>query len=103
MAAGSTDWITVEVAYVLPTEQTILPLEIACGTTIGEVIEKSGILARFPRINLTTARVGVFGTLRGLTDTVDAGDRVEIYRELMVDPKQTRRERAAQARRAGKK
>lgn len=89
--------IRVEVAYALAAEQTVLPVEVMRGATIGEAIEKSGVLARFPQIDLMRARVGVFGKLRELADIVSAGDRVEIYRELCVDPKETRRRRAAQA------
>lgn len=91
------DLLPIEVSYALPREQVILKLDVPQGTTLQQAIEKSGIAQRFPQIDLARDKVGVFGKLRALTDVVERGDRVEVYRELIADPKAVRRERAAQA------
>ena len=85
----------IEVAYAKPSEQVILTLDIADGLTAEAAIIESGILQRFPEIDLTINKVGVFGRLCKLDQTIKAGDRVEIYRPLIVDPKEMRRTRAA--------
>ena len=89
------DTIPVEVVYALPDRQAILALEVAADATIAAVIEQSGILEQFPEIDLGENKVGVFGKLGKLTDTLHAGDRVEIYRPLIADPKEVRKQRAA--------
>jgi hypothetical protein len=90
------DKIPVEVAYALPERQVILDLEVAPDTTLAEVIRASGILDLFPEIDLGKNKFGVFGKLGKPGDTLHAGDRVEIYRPLIADPKQVRKQRAAQ-------
>jgi putative ubiquitin-RnfH superfamily antitoxin RatB of RatAB toxin-antitoxin module len=87
--------IPVEVVYALPQEQFAAQFRVEAGTSIGEAIERSGVLARFPEIDLQSNAVGVFGCLRRLEERVAAGDRIEIYRALRADPKSTRRQRAA--------
>jgi len=88
--------ILVEVAYALPKQQVVLPVKVAEGTTAEQAIQFSGILARFPEIDLAENKVGVFGKL-GKPDTVlREHDRVEIYRPLIADPKEVRRQRAAE-------
>jgi hypothetical protein len=84
----------IEVAYALPDRQIIVPLEVEQGITISQAIERSGILDRFPEIDLTENKVGVFGKLGKLEDSLADGDRIEIYRKLVADPKQARRQRA---------
>ncbi len=86
--------ITVEVVYIIPQEQVIINLQVPSDSTIGQVIDYSGLLERFPDIDLATAKVGVFNEFRALTDKIEAGDRIEIYRPLQADPKQARRRRA---------
>ena len=90
------EYIEVEVAYALPNEQLILKVDITPQMSIQEAIEESGILERYPEIDLAKAKVGVFGKLSKLKATLRAGDRVEIYRPLIADPKEVRRQRAAQ-------
>jgi len=90
------DKIPVEVSYALPDRQVILDLDVAPDTTLAEVIRASGILERFPEIDLDKNKVGVFGKLGKLSDTLHAGDRVEIYRPLIADPKEVRKRRAAE-------
>lgn len=87
--------ISVEVAYARPGDQVILELEVPEGTTVGEAIETSRIGDRFPEIDLTKNKVGIFGKLTKRTTALRAGDRVEIYRPLIADPKEIRRQRAA--------
>jgi putative ubiquitin-RnfH superfamily antitoxin RatB of RatAB toxin-antitoxin module len=88
--------IPVEVAYALLQKQVILGLEVEPDATLEQVIRASGILEQFPEIDLTQNKVGVFGKLGKLTDTLYPGDRVEIYRPLIADPKLVRKQRAAQ-------
>lgn len=86
--------IRVEVAYALPDQQVLLELEVKEGTTIQQAIECSGILGRIPGLELRKERVGVFGKLAQLDTVLRDGDRVEIYRPLVVDPKEAHRGRA---------
>ena len=88
--------IHVEVAYALPRKQVILELAVEPDATLEQVIRASGILEQFPEINLAQNKVGVFGKLGKLTDTLHPGDRVEISRPLIADPKLVRKQRAAQ-------
>lgn len=86
--------VSVEVAYARADVQTLVEVEVPAGATIEEAIRACGILKRFPEIDLTHAAVGVFGARASLLDTVRAGDRIEIYRPLIADPKEARRRRA---------
>jgi putative ubiquitin-RnfH superfamily antitoxin RatB of RatAB toxin-antitoxin module len=88
--------IPVEVAYALLQKQVILGLEVEPDATLEQVIRASGILEQFPEIDLAENKVGVFGKLGKLTDSLHPGDRVEIYRPLIADPKLVRKQRAAQ-------
>ena len=93
---ANAETIPVEVVYALSDRQVILALEVVADATIADVITQSGILEKFPEIDLGNNKVGVFGKLGKVTDTLHAGDRVEIYRPLIADPKQVRKQRAAQ-------
>jgi hypothetical protein len=84
----------VEVAYAKPEAQVVVPLEVAEGATAAAAIEASGLLGRFPEIELADNRVGIFGKPCPLNHVLRAGDRVEIYRALIADPKEARRQRA---------
>ncbi len=94
--------IHVEVAYALPREQVILPLDMPEGSTLMQAIEQSGILGRFPDIDLDRQKVGIFGKLKKPDQVLRDGDRVEIYRPLIADPKEVRKQRAAQGKRMKK-
>ena len=85
----------VEVAYALPDKQSLVSLEVEKGTTLKEAIEASGILDSFEQIDLTKDRVGIFSKFATLDTVLREKDRVEIYRPLIADPKQVRKERAA--------
>lgn len=93
---GSRDQeITVEVVYALPGNQLLVELSVVPGTTAREAIAQSGILARFPQIDPDRQRIGIFGRVVKADAVLQAGDRVEIYRPLIADPKEARRRRAA--------
>ena len=86
--------ITVEVAYALPEEQVILSLEVASDCNVEDAIKRSGILEAFPQIDLGSDKVGIFGKMCKLNATLRNKDRVEIYRKLIADPKESRRQQA---------
>lgn len=88
--------ITVEVAFARPDKQLILSLEVSPEDTVEEVIKLSGILEKFPEIDLAANKIGIFGKLSKLGNTLRDGDRIEIYRKLIADPKEVRRQRAAE-------
>jgi uncharacterized protein len=88
--------LRVAVAYVGAAEQFLRPLEVPRGTTLRAVIEQSGVLAQCPEIDLAVFKVGVFGRILDLDQTLSEGARVEIYRPLIADPKQARKRRAEQ-------
>ena len=91
--------ILVEVAYAHPDEQVILELMVEPGTTLEQAVERSGIVGRFPEIEFEKAKMGLFGKIAKRDRVLQERDRVEIYRPLIADPKEVRRQRAA----AGKK
>jgi putative ubiquitin-RnfH superfamily antitoxin RatB of RatAB toxin-antitoxin module len=84
----------IEVAYALPDEQVIIPLQVESGTTVEQAIQLSGIQQRFPEIDLSSNKTGVFGKICKLDTPLKEYDRVEIYRHLIADPKESRRKRA---------
>jgi putative ubiquitin-RnfH superfamily antitoxin RatB of RatAB toxin-antitoxin module len=86
--------IEVEVAYARPDTQVVFKLKVNPGARVEDAIKLSGILHRFPEINLAVNEVGVFGKLSRLNALLKPGDRVEIYRPLIADPKEVRRQRA---------
>lgn len=87
--------ITVEVAYARPDVQRIYTLQVPVGTTLREAIERCGVLREFAEIDLHRHKVGIFGKVTNLDSSLRVGDRVEIYRPLLADPKQARKQRAA--------
>jgi uncharacterized protein len=88
------DKIMVEVAYALPQQQLIIPVQVAANATAQEAIEASKIIEKFPEIDLTINEIGIFSKLIPLNTPLRAMDRVEIYRGLIADPKAARKERA---------
>ena len=91
------DTIRVEVAYALPHKQKILTVDVAEGTTLMDAVKASGVTNEFPELDLAEAKFGIFGKASRAPekDLVRDGDRVEIYRPLIIDPKQARANRAA--------
>ena len=88
--------ILIEIAYALPQQQVILPITVKSGTTALAAIEASGILGKFPEIDINTNKIGIFGKLCKPDTVLRHLDRVEIYRPLIADPKEVRRQRAAE-------
>lgn len=96
------DRITVEVAYALPERQALLTLSVSSAASVEQIIQQSGILQQFPQIDLQSQKVGVWSRPVKLTDLVKEGDRIEIYRPLIADPKDLRRRRAEKAKEEGR-
>ncbi len=85
---------SIEVAYASPQQSWLIPFNVEEGTTIQQAIVTSGILDQCPAIDLKTNEVGIFSKIVALDTLVRAGDRIEIYRPLILNPKQARRLRA---------
>lgn len=92
----------VEVVFGTPAKQKIIPVTIVVGTTVEEAIVQSGICEHFPQIDLTQHKVGIWNKTCKLTDTPRHGDRIEIYRPLVADPREIRRRRAEKAKQDGR-
>ena len=121
----ATETMTIEVVYATPEQQVLLALEpvaqreaaaarqlhveqdqagavvllaldVPVGTTLEQAIELSGIRSHFPDLVVDPKRVGIFGVKAKLEDKLGPGDRVEIYRPLIADPKEARRKRASE-------
>jgi len=88
------DNIIIEVVYALPSEQTLLVQQVTSGATVTEALEASGILKKFPEIDLAKNKLGIFGKLTKPDAVLRDKDRIEIYRPLLADPKEVRRRRA---------
>lgn len=88
--------VQVEVVFGRQDDQALLSVEGDKGMTVREAVERSGILKRFPEIDLDVNKVGIFGKISSLDQPLNAGDRVEIYRPLIADPKAQRKKRAAE-------
>jgi putative ubiquitin-RnfH superfamily antitoxin RatB of RatAB toxin-antitoxin module len=86
----------VEVVYALPKEQTVLELDVPEGTTALQVVEQSGILKQYPELVAQDLSLGIFSKACDHDQVVKAGERVEIYRPLLADPKEIRKRRAAE-------
>jgi len=84
----------IEVAYALPEEQVLITLDVEQGTTVEQAVKLSGILEKFTDIDLTKNKLGIFGKATKSDQVLRDKDRVEIYRPLIADPKESRRKRA---------
>jgi putative ubiquitin-RnfH superfamily antitoxin RatB of RatAB toxin-antitoxin module len=91
--------IRVEVAYATPARQILLGIEVPPDCTVAEAIELSGIREAFPEMDPVPAAVGIFSRKVALDHKLQDGDRVEIYRPLLVDPREMRKQRAQKRRR----
>jgi len=87
----------IEVAFASPDKQMIFAVAAVEAITVQQAINESGVLKEFPEINLLKMKVGVFGKLCKLDGQVKAGDRIEIYRPLVQNPMDARRNRAVKA------
>jgi len=90
------DSIQIEVTYARSERQDVIRLKLSEGSTIGQAIEASGLLQRYPELDLAKLKVGVYGKLSKLDTVLRERDRVEIYRPLIADPKEVRKQRAAE-------
>ncbi len=88
--------IHVEVAYALPDQQKVIRLAVTPDTQVKAIIEQSGILSMFPSIDLSVNKVGIYSKNVALDEQVHDGDRIEIYRPLIADPREIRQKRLAQ-------
>jgi len=86
----------VKVVYALPQRQDLVSLEIPVGSTLQQALEASGLLQKYPEIDLTKNKIGIYGKLANPETPLRERDRVEIYRPLLADPKETRKQRAAE-------
>lgn len=84
----------IEVTYALPEEQVLITLDVEQGTTAEQAVKLSGVLERFTEIDLTKNKLGIFGKITKADQVLRDKDRVEIYRPLIADPKESRRKRA---------
>jgi len=85
----------VEVAYAASADrQEVIAVELPAGATVEQAVRASGVLVRFPEIDLARNPVGVFGECVAPDRVLEDGERVEIYRALVADPKVVRRRRA---------
>lgn len=86
--------LRVTLCYATPTEEIQRELQVAPGTTLGQAITASGLLADLPGFDLATDPVGIYGKKRALDTVLREHDRIELYRPLVADPKDSRRRRA---------
>jgi hypothetical protein len=86
--------IRVQVCYALPDQTFMQQMQVAPGTSLEQAVRDSGLLQRYPQVDLATQKLGIFGKIRPADTVLRDGDRIEIYRPLQADPKETRRRRA---------
>ncbi len=90
--AEPTLWV--QVCYALPDQTFMKRMQVAPGTSLEQAVRDSGLLQRYPQVDLATQKLGIFGKIRPADTVLRDGDRIEIYRPLQADPKETRRRRA---------
>ena len=95
--------IKIEVVYALPSQQVAVRLDVAEGTTAAQAVMLSQLVEKFPEIRLDGQnKLGIFGRLTKPDTVLRQGDRVEIYRSLLADPKEVRKRRAAEGKKMKK-
>ncbi|PJG60217.1 RnfH family protein [Aeromonas cavernicola] len=94
--------INIEVVYALPDRQTVIPLRVPANTCVLAAIELSGIVQQHPDIDLMVNKFGIYSRPSKGNELLQEGDRIEIYRPLIADPKEIRKKRAEQAKEAGR-
>ena len=90
------DTIQIEVVFALADRQDVIPLTLAAGTTLKQAVEASGLPAKYPDIDLVKGKFGIYSKLAKPDTVLRDRDRVEIYRPLIADPKEERKQRAAE-------
>lgn len=86
----------VQVVYALPQRQELVTVKLPEGATLQQAVEASGLMAKYPEIDLAKGKFGIFAKLSKVDAIVRDKDRVEIYRPLIADPKEVRKQRAAE-------
>ncbi len=97
-----TENLHIEIAYATPDQQVILELQVVADTTPRDVVLQSDIESYFPEIDKQTCDIGIFGKAIRPDHKLGNGDRIEIYRPLLADPKEVRKRRAAEGMRMKK-
>lgn len=90
------DTIQVQVIYALANKQELVNLKLPAGSTVQQAVEASGLLGKYPDIDLKKNKLGIFAKLSKVDTVLRDKDRVEIYRPLIADPKEVRKARAAE-------
>ena len=90
---NSPDLMVIGVAYATLAKQLWLRIELPHGANVADALEISGILKEFTDIDTETQKVGIFGRVVKLDETLKHGDRVEIYRAITADPKEVKRKK----------
>lgn len=88
--------IHIEVVFALAERQDLIPLALPAGTTLRQAVEASGLPAKYPEIDLVKGKFGIYSKLAKPDTVLRDRDRVEIYRPLIADPKEVRKQRAAE-------
>ncbi|WP_298441250.1 RnfH family protein [uncultured Ferrimonas sp.] len=96
------DTMQIEVVYALPGEAFVRKLNLPVGATAEEAIQTCGVLERYPNIDLAKQKVGIFSRTVKPAYVLADGDRVEIYRPLLADPREVRKRRAEKAKQEGR-
>lgn len=86
--------IKIEAVYALANQQTLLKFEVPAGSTIADALKLSGLLEKYPEIDLLKGKFGIFSKLSKVDTVLRDQDRIEVYRPLIADPKEVRRKRA---------
>lgn len=85
--------LNIEIVYALPDRQVLKTMQVSAGTTVREAALQSGLEAEFPELDVQTVKLGIFGKLVKDDTVLREKDRVEMYRPLLIDPKEARRKR----------
>jgi len=88
--------MTIEVCYALPAKQELVRVKLPAGATLAQAVEASGLLHKYPEIDLKKNKFGIYAKLSKADALLRDRDRVEIYRPLIADPKEVRKQRAAE-------
>lgn len=90
------EMLNIEVCYALPEKQLLIKVKLPQGSTLQQALEASGVLLKHPEIDLKKNKFGVFAKLSKVDTVLRDRDRIEIYRPLIADPKEVRKQRAAE-------
>ncbi len=94
--SNPSETIHIEVAYALSSRQEVVPLTLPAGSTLQQAVEASRLAEKHPEIELATGKFGIYSKLARPDTVLRDRDRVEIYRPLIADPKEVRKQRAAE-------